>query len=214
MKEMRDTVKALVWIGCLIGVTLLNVLLGEAIGFRLGYVPVFLIVSGLSTAICKGMGYDEKKPQETPKTAVPSSRPDWVCASCGTTNKGSVGSCQGCGVTREWSEKKSGGKKAPELPKSAPKEEPGETVTVSSASNPVQRYPGNHPAADAPTEITPRAHKPAVIITPVAPEKKPKPEPVAEATRWVCPGCGLVHSRQLSSCFHCGTPQSKAYKFV
>ena len=66
MKEMRDTVKALVWIGCLIGVTVLNGLLGEVIGFRLGYVPVFLIVSGLSTAICKGMGYDEKEPQETP----------------------------------------------------------------------------------------------------------------------------------------------------
>ena len=30
---------------------------------------------------------------------------DWTCSQCGTDNSRRVQSCQGCGVTREWSEK-------------------------------------------------------------------------------------------------------------
>ena len=33
-------------------------------------------------------------------------------------------------------------------------------------------------------------------------------------TRWVCPNCGLVHSKELQVCFHCGTPQTSANKFI
>lgn len=33
-------------------------------------------------------------------------------------------------------------------------------------------------------------------------------------TRWVCPRCGLVHSKDLPVCFHCGTPQTSANKFI
>lgn len=213
--------KVLVWIGCFLGVEVLNVFLGELIGFRLGYLPVMLIVSGISGAICKGMGDEEKPAEKSPVKAVPSARPDWVCASCGTENKGTVGSCQSCGVTRAWSEKKSGAaRKQPDMPPAGG--ELPETVTVSSDFNAIGNLPVDRQQENGDTETAPKnrvpadgtdaGKGPAVIITPVVPERKP--EPVEETTRWICPGCGLVHSRQMASCFHCGTQQSKATKFV
>ena len=71
--------------------------------------------------------------------------------------------------------------------------------------------------------------KPAVIISTVekaipsgdgypvtAPVTKPGPAAgtAQETTRWICPKCGLVHNKALAVCFHCGTQQSKANKFV
>lgn len=193
--------KALVWILCFVVFTFLNEGLGTLAGFKLGYIPLFLICSGLSTAICKGMGDKEEAPEKKP-TAAPASRPDWVCASCGTTNRGHIGTCQGCGVNREWSEKKKGKNKgaAP-----APTPEP-EDKTATAGSIPMFRdyRHAASPAEEDATQITRRT------VPPV--EAQPSPQP--ETTRWICPRCGLVHSKTMSSCFHCGTAQSQANKFV
>ena len=71
------------------------------------------------------------------------------------------------------------------------------TVPVSQ-SKPAQDYPATAPVSD---------FRPPVTATPAA-------DPVPETTRWICPRCGLVHNKALAVCFHCGTPQSAANKFV
>lgn len=63
---------------------------------------------------------------------------------------------------------------------------------------PAQDYPATAPVSD---------FRPPVTATPAA-------DPVPETTRWICPRCGLVHNKALAVCFHCGTPQSAANKFV
>jgi hypothetical protein len=65
-------------------------------------------------------------------------------------------------------------------------------------------YPVTAPVTKAP---------PAADDYPVtAPVTQAPPAP--ETTRWICPKCGLVHNKTLAVCFHCGTEQSKANKFV
>ena len=44
--------------------------------------------------------------------------------------------------------------------------------------------------------------------------REPEQELKEITTRWVCPKCGLVHSKDLPVCFHCGTPQTSANKFI
>ena len=44
--------------------------------------------------------------------------------------------------------------------------------------------------------------------------REPEQEIKEITTRWVCPRCGLVHSKDLPVCFHCGTPQTSANKFI
>lgn len=63
---------------------------------------------------------------------------------------------------------------------------------------PAQDYPATAPVSD---------FRPPVTAAPAA-------DPVPETTRWICPRCGLVHNKALAVCFHCGTPQSAANKFV
>lgn len=51
----------------------------------------------------KGNGFDlERKEQEEAMRAE--STEGWKCASCGFVNAKSVGTCQSCGTTKEWSE--------------------------------------------------------------------------------------------------------------
>lgn len=90
------------------------------------------------------------------------------------------------------------------------------TAPVSQPKPPVDDYPTTAPVSqtkpDYPTTAPVSDHRPPVIITPVVPEAKPEPKP--ETTRWICPRCGLVHNKALAVCFHCGTEQTKANKFV
>lgn len=44
--------------------------------------------------------------------------------------------------------------------------------------------------------------------------REPEQKLTELTTRWVCPKCGLVHSKELQVCFHCGTPQTSANKFI
>lgn len=195
--------KVVVWILCFVVFTALNEALGLMVGIKLGYIPLFLICSGISTAICKATGSGEKEEKSVPSRPVASdARPDWVCASCGTANRGHIGTCQSCGVSREWSEKKQGKAKKAEPETSVIPED----KTATAGSIPLFRdYRGAaSPAREDATQVTRRAVQPAV-------------PPVIEqpaTTRWICPKCGLVHSKTMSSCFHCGTQQSQANKFV
>ena len=42
------------------------------------------------------------EPQKNARSTAPAS--NWTCSKCGTYNLGRVGTCQGCGVTRAWSD--------------------------------------------------------------------------------------------------------------
>lgn len=82
------------------------------------------------------------------------------------------------------------------------------TAPVTKATPAADDYPVTAPV----TKSTPSPEDyPVTAPVTVA---KPAPEAAPETTRWICPKCGLVHSKTLAVCFHCGTEQSKANKFV
>lgn len=115
-------------------------------------------------------------------------------------------------------EKKLRGAPAPKPAVTAPQQpEPKPQPPV--AAPPEDDYPTTVPAAQT-KPSTPADDYP--VTTPLSETGSPVPEdlpvttPMAEpeTTRWVCPKCGLVHNKALAVCFHCGTEQKVATKFV
>lgn len=50
---------------------------------------------------CGKIEFFEPHPRNVPASAP---KTNWTCAECGTYNLGRVQNCQGCGVTRAWSD--------------------------------------------------------------------------------------------------------------
>lgn len=105
--------KALIWFGVLFALSFLTTMLKEA-GILLGAIPTVLLYSGavaIARALCKAI--DEKNQETEPKEDTnrnytgAQAEPDWVCAKCKTVNRGRVQTCQGCGITKQWSMSKS-----------------------------------------------------------------------------------------------------------
>lgn len=129
----------------------------------------------------------------------------WVCCQCGIVNEASDRLCRRCETARAWSDQQ---EKCIRLSPSAnrPSEHPVESATVSHERKPIPVY-NEMPQA---TQYTPANTIPVNTTKPKEPEQQFRDT----TTRWVCPRCGLVHSKELQVCFHCGTPQTSANKFI
>jgi len=93
--------KVLIWIGCFIVATILNVILGEVTGLKVGYFLFYLAVFSVAKKLCGK--WDEYKEKKTEKeiakiTADIPSVSTWKC-SCGKIHREYETSCV-CGKTK------------------------------------------------------------------------------------------------------------------
>ena len=80
--------KVLIWIGTLFVATLLNVLLGEAIGFRAGGLLLYDVVYFVAKKLCDM--WDASHPKEDPGSVR-------YCKGCGAKLDGDTKFCRACG---------------------------------------------------------------------------------------------------------------------
>ena len=127
--------KVLIWIVSAFVVVLANELLGMMIGYKLGYVFVFLLISAVSTALTKAfLGEDAVKNKKSKGSAsAPAMNQGpfpggWTCSRCGTHQAADANFCDNCGNQK---------------PVSAPVAAPAEMTRPqpTPAAQPMQSYP-------------------------------------------------------------------------
>lgn len=97
--------KVLIWILSAFAVILVNELIGMAIGFKLGYVIVFLLISAIATTLTKAFLGEEaagKKKKATGGNTTPSGPVPggWTCPQCGTHQLPDANFCDNCGTQK------------------------------------------------------------------------------------------------------------------
>lgn len=100
--------KILIWIISAFVIVLANELLGSVIGFKLGYVIVFLLISAVSTALTKAfLGEEAAGKKKNNKGGNPApgvlSAPvpgGWTCPQCGMHHIPEDNFCDNCGIQK------------------------------------------------------------------------------------------------------------------
>ena len=98
--------KTLIWIGCFLVATILNVLLGSLTGFRIGYLLFYIVVSYIAKSLCNALDKKEKKKKEAWNAKLfavegnaETERKIYFCEGCDEVLPYGNQTCRVCGAT-------------------------------------------------------------------------------------------------------------------
>lgn len=178
--------KVLIWILSTIVIVLINEGIGMLIGFKLGYVLLFALISAVAGGLCKTLvkdgGKAEKKklPKGKKGAAIPAAPVPggWTCPNCGASHDGGTNFCDKCGTAKDAAQSAPAEMTRPQPPayemtRPQPIEEP-QIAEPAAPAAPVQPIAPVQPVAPvAPVQ-------PVAPVAPVAPVQPVQPQRPAQ----------------------------------